>query len=38
MYEICRFDDDNCSCSDNGIIFADKYQDNAMQGVIKKIC
>ena len=36
MHEVCQFDDDNCSCSDNGIIFANKHQDNTKQGVIKR--
>ena len=37
MHEICQLNDDNCSCSDNGIMLTDNYQDIAKQGVIKKI-
>ena len=36
MSEICQLNDENCSCSDNGIIFTDNYQDNAKKGVIKR--
>ena len=36
MSEICQLNDENCSCSDNGIIVTDNYQDNAKKGVIKR--